>query len=56
MIAALAAMIGGGRSWDDAVAFANTAAGIAVGKLGTSIVELDEVIAALPTLSRADER
>lgn len=48
VLAALAVMIGSGRSWDEAVAFANTAAGIAVGKLGTSIVDLDEVMAALP--------
>jgi rfaE bifunctional protein kinase chain/domain len=53
VIAAIAVMLGSGYAWEDAVAFANTAAGIAVGKLGTSIVTLDEVMNAqgpLPAL------
>jgi rfaE bifunctional protein kinase chain/domain len=44
VIAGMAVMLGSGQSWEDAVAFANTAAGIAVGKLGTSIVAFDEVM------------
>ncbi|MEG3089344.1 D-glycero-beta-D-manno-heptose-7-phosphate kinase [Sphingomonas sp. PB4P5] len=50
MIAGIAVMLGSGRSWEEAVAFANTAAGIAVGKLGTSTVEFDEVMDAAPSL------
>jgi rfaE bifunctional protein kinase chain/domain len=55
VIAGLAVMLGIGRSWDDAVAFANTAAGIAVAKLGTSIVDLEEVLAALPAAPESEE-
>lgn len=43
VIAALAIMHGCGASWEDAVTFANAAGGVAVGKLGTSIVHFDEV-------------
>lgn len=43
VIAALAIMLGSGQSWEDAIAFANAAGGVAVGKLGTSVVLLDEV-------------
>lgn len=50
MIAGIAVMLGSRRSWEDAVAFANTAAGIAVGKLGTSTVGYDEVMSAAPSL------
>jgi rfaE bifunctional protein kinase chain/domain len=54
MIAGIAVMLGGGQSWEDAVAFANTAAGIAVGKLGTSTVDLDEVLNARPALPASE--
>jgi rfaE bifunctional protein kinase chain/domain len=43
VIAALAVMLGSGQSWDNTIAFANAAGGVAVGKLGTSIVLMDEV-------------
>lgn len=43
VIAALAIMRGCGIDWEDAVAFANAAGGVAVGKLGTSVVHYDEV-------------
>lgn len=43
VIAALAIMRGCGVEWNDAVTFANAAGGVAVGKLGTSIVHFDEV-------------
>ncbi|AYJ87125.1 D-glycero-beta-D-manno-heptose-7-phosphate kinase [Sphingomonas paeninsulae] len=55
MIAGIAVMLGSGRSWEEAVAFANTAAGIAVGKLGTSIVEFNEVINARPPLPASEK-
>lgn len=47
VIAAMAVMLGNGQDWHRAMAFANAAAGIAVGKLGTSIVDLDEVLPVL---------
>lgn len=43
VIAALAIMRGCGVDWEQAVAFANAAGGVAVGKLGTSVVYYDEV-------------
>ncbi len=43
-IAALALMLGNGQDWHRAMTFANAAAGLAVGKLGTSTVGLDEVL------------
>jgi len=43
VIAALAVMHGSGVAWESAVNFANAAGGVAVGKLGTSVVEFDEV-------------
>ncbi|PZO89599.1 MAG: D-glycero-beta-D-manno-heptose-7-phosphate kinase [Sphingomonas sanxanigenens] len=43
VIAALAIMHGCGVDWESAVAFANAAGGVAVGKLGTSVVDFDEV-------------
>lgn len=43
VIAALALIRGCGESWEDAVTFANAAGGVAVGKLGTSVVYFDEV-------------
>ncbi len=55
VIAAIAVMLGAGQTWEDAVAFANTAAGIAVGKLGTSTVELDEVLSARPPLPLTEQ-
>ena len=54
VIASVAVMLGCGRSWEEAVAFANTAAGIAVGKLGTSTVDLDEVMNAQPPLPTSE--
>jgi rfaE bifunctional protein kinase chain/domain len=47
VIAALAIMRGSGAGWEEAVAFANAAGGVAVGKLGTSVVYYDEVERAL---------
>lgn len=43
VIAALAIMRGCGTDWERALTFANAAGGAAVGKLGTSIVNFDEV-------------
>ena len=43
VIAALAIMQGAPGDWESAIAFANAAGGIAVGKLGTSVVYRDEV-------------
>ncbi len=43
VIAALAIMLGSGQSWEHSIAFANAAGGVAVGKLGTSVVLFDEV-------------
>jgi len=47
VIAALAIMHGCGIDWPGAVAFANAAGGVAVGKLGTSVVHYAEVDAFL---------
>jgi rfaE bifunctional protein kinase chain/domain len=47
VIATLAAMLGGGAPWEEAVRVANQAAGIVVGKLGTAVVHPDELITAL---------
>jgi D-glycero-beta-D-manno-heptose-7-phosphate kinase len=55
VIAAIAVMLGSAHSWEDATAFANTAAGIAVGKLGTSTVELDEIEHAEAALPASEE-
>jgi rfaE bifunctional protein kinase chain/domain len=55
VIAAMAVMLGSEQSWEAAMAFANTAAGIAVGKLGTSIVTLDEVMSAQEPLPAMEE-
>lgn len=46
-LAALALSIGAGARVEDAMAFANVAAGIAVTKLGTAVVHADEVTLAL---------
>jgi len=43
VISALAVMRGSGVGWEDAVSFANAAGGVAVGKLGTSVVDFEEV-------------
>lgn len=43
VIAALAIIHGCGIGWEQAVAFANAAGGVAVGKLGTSVVHFHEV-------------
>ncbi|WP_276314353.1 D-glycero-beta-D-manno-heptose-7-phosphate kinase [Paraburkholderia phosphatilytica] len=48
VIGTLAAMLGGGASLADAVAIANRAAGIVVGKLGTATVEFDELFPDTP--------
>ncbi|HKO89032.1 MAG TPA: D-glycero-beta-D-manno-heptose-7-phosphate kinase [Burkholderiales bacterium] len=47
VIATLAVMLGSGASMIDAARVANHAAGIVVGKLGTAVVHLDELTAAL---------
>ena len=46
-VAALAIMLGGGASFDDAAVIANVAAGVSVGKAGTAAVEHAELAAAL---------
>lgn len=43
VIAAMAVMYASGIEWEQAVAFANAAGGVAVGKLGTSTVDFAEV-------------
>lgn len=43
VIAALAIMYGAARDWESSIAFANAAGGVAVGKLGTSVVHIEEV-------------
>ena len=43
VIAALAIMRGCGMGWEEAVTYANAAGGVAVGKLGTSVVDLEEI-------------
>jgi len=45
VVAAIAVMRGIGASWEEAIDFANTAAGIVVGRLGTAAASLDEVLA-----------
>ena len=47
VIATLAVMLGAGASLPDAVRVANHAAGIVVGKLGTAVVQPDELAADL---------
>lgn len=51
VIAALAVMMGIGASWEQTVDFANAAAGQVVSKLGTSVVEFDEVASLLGDMS-----
>lgn len=53
VIAALAIMRGCGVDWEDAVTFANAAGGVAVGKLGTSVVHFDEIERFLQDSDRA---
>ena len=43
VIATMATMLGAGLTLEQAVAFANRAAGIVVGKLGTATVSYDEL-------------
>jgi bifunctional ADP-heptose synthase (sugar kinase/adenylyltransferase) len=47
VIATLGVMLGAGMALRDAVAVANQAAGIVVGKLGTAVVHPQELLAAL---------
>lgn len=47
VIATLAVMLAGAAGWPDAVHAANVAAGLVVGKLGTAVVDGDELAAAL---------
>jgi D-glycero-beta-D-manno-heptose-7-phosphate kinase len=47
VIATLAAMLGGGAGWAEAIHVANLAGGIVVGKLGTAVVTPEELGAAL---------
>lgn len=47
VIATLAVMLGSGAAWQDAVRVANHAAGIVVGKLGTAVVQPEELAADL---------
>jgi len=47
VIAALAIMYASARDWTQAIQFANAAGGVAVGKLGTSVVDLGEVMLAM---------
>lgn len=47
VIATLAAMRAGGKSWSEAMQIANVAAGIVVGKLGTALCTREELEAAL---------
>ncbi|MTV53910.1 D-glycero-beta-D-manno-heptose-7-phosphate kinase [Massilia buxea] len=46
VIATMAAMLGAGASWPDAVGMANRAGGIVVGKLGTATVTREELFGA----------
>jgi len=46
VIATMAAMLGAGASWQDAVQTANRAGGIVVGKLGTATVTREELFPA----------
>jgi bifunctional ADP-heptose synthase (sugar kinase/adenylyltransferase) len=43
VLATLALMRAAGLSWEEAVAWANRAGGVAVGKLGTSVVTVGEL-------------
>ena len=47
VIATLAVMLGAGAGWEEAIQVANVAAGIVVGKLGTAVVSVEELQAAL---------
>ncbi len=47
VVAALAVSRGLGKPWEEAMDFANAAAGIVVSRLGTSVATLDEVLASL---------
>ena len=47
VIATLGTMLAAGHPWKDAVHWANVAAGIVVGKLGTAVTSPEEMIAAL---------
>jgi D-glycero-beta-D-manno-heptose-7-phosphate kinase len=53
VLAALAVMMGVGASWHEAIYFANSAAGVAVSKLGTAVVSLEETLAAMQQTDRA---
>lgn len=52
VIATLGALLGAGRSLDEAVRWANAAAGIVVGKLGTAVVTTGELIGAIDAAGR----
>lgn len=52
VIAALAIMRGCGVDWEEAVTFANAAGGVAVGKLGTSVVHFEEIERFLQNVER----
>ena len=47
VIATLAAMLGAGASMQESMRIANHAAGVVVGKLGTAVVHLPEIVASL---------
>lgn len=47
VIATLAVMLAHGAAWADAIHFANVAAGVVVGKLGTAVVTRDELAVAM---------
>lgn len=47
VIATLGALLGAGRSMEEAVRWANAAGGIVVGKLGTAVVTTDELLAVM---------
>ncbi len=53
VVATVAAALGAGMAVADAAYLANTAAGIAVGKIGTAVVHNDELCAALHASERA---
>ncbi len=53
VVATVAAALGAGMAVADAAYLANTAAGIAVGKIGTAVVHHDELSAALHAKARA---
>lgn len=56
VIAALAVMRAVGATWEQAVDFANAAAGLVVGKLGTSVVSFDEVAPLFETIESWGDR